>query len=496
MKQTHLVLLMADQLRADVLGRGFTPHIDALAAEGASFERAYTACPLCVPARGAFFTGTHPNQNGSLINPWEPRDAAYGQVRAGFDNLYTLLQDEFECIHTGKQHLFTEGGKLEDQPEIRVRWCSTEASYTAYLKEQGVPAPGGPAFRTLVPELVGGSYSRAAVYSCPHTGRYEQPAGCYFDRYFTEQGLLGLRERKGDRPLFLSAMFLAPHPPLEIPEPWYSRVKPEDFTLPENVGQWYPHQSPLQLYNLPGMVGSHYSLDQWRESWRVYLGLVSMLDDCVGELIDELKRQGIYDDSLILFTADHGEMLGSHRLFQKMCMYEESARTPLIVKLPAGEQPAARRYRHVVSHVDVLPTLCERFGLTPRQEMAGRSLAPLLREGDMLGGRAFSQYDGNGSLSNFQRCVIDGPYKLIADLFGGETFFELYHLEKDPQETENLIFCPDGVHDEAAVALSGLLARHMQATGDRLTLAPCRPAELRAAYGDIPAKLPTEKIGK
>ena len=496
MKQTHLVIFMADQLRPDVLGLGFTPHIDALAAEGVAFERAYTACPLCVPARGAFFTGTHPNQNGSLINPWEPRDAAFGEVHAGIDNLYTLLQDRFECIHTGKQHLFTEGGKLEERPDSRVRWCSTEASYSAYLREKGIPAPGGPAFRTLVPEQVGGRYSRAAVYSCPHTGRYEQAAGYYFDRYFTERGLQGLRERKGDRPLFLSAMFLAPHPPLEIPEPWYSRVKPGDFTLPENVGRWYPHQSPLQLYNLTGMVGSHYSREEWQESWRVYLGLVSMLDDCVGEFVAELKRQGIYDDCLILFTSDHGEMLGSHRLFQKMCMYEESLRTPLLLKLPAGEQAAAKRYRQVVSQVDILPTLCERFGLTTRQPLAGRSLWPLLREGDAPGGRAFAQFDGNGSLSNFQRCVVEGRYKLIADLFGGETFFELYDVENDPQETDNLIFCPDGSHDEAAVSLGGALIRHMRDTGDRLTLCPCNPSELRRAYGDIPAKLPADRIGR
>ena len=72
----HVVIIMADQLRADVLGKGFTPRIDAIAEEGISFENAYTACPLCVPARGAFFTGTYPNHNGSLINPWEPADAS------------------------------------------------------------------------------------------------------------------------------------------------------------------------------------------------------------------------------------------------------------------------------------------------------------------------------------------------------------------------------------------------------------------------------------
>ena len=74
----HVIIIMADQLRYDVLGKGFTPNIDSIAADGTAFGRAYCACPLCVPARGSFFTGTYPNRNGSLINPWEPADAVYG----------------------------------------------------------------------------------------------------------------------------------------------------------------------------------------------------------------------------------------------------------------------------------------------------------------------------------------------------------------------------------------------------------------------------------
>ena len=88
-------------------------------------------------------------------------------------------------------------------------------------------------------------------------------------------------------------MFLAPHPPLQIPDPWFSRYRPEEVSLPENVGNWYPHQSPLQLYNVTGALGTHYTKAEWAESWRTYLGLVSLLDHCVGQLIDELKQQNI-----------------------------------------------------------------------------------------------------------------------------------------------------------------------------------------------------------
>ena len=101
MMKPHVVIIMADQLRADVLGMGFTPRIDSIAEEGISFSRAYTACPLCVPARGAFFTGTYPDHNGSLINPWEPADAVYGDVKKEYETLYELMEHDWDSIHSG-----------------------------------------------------------------------------------------------------------------------------------------------------------------------------------------------------------------------------------------------------------------------------------------------------------------------------------------------------------------------------------------------------------
>lgn len=257
----HVVILMADQLRADVLGKGFTPNIDSLMGEGVSFQRAYCGSPLCVPARGAFFTGVYPNRNGSLINPWEPADAGYGDVRQDIANLYEMMEGQWESIHSGKQHLFTEGGKLENRKDSKTRWFSTEASYKEYLKEHGKPMPGGGRFRQRVPEMVDGKASRISSYSNAETGCYEPGEAFYFDHYFTEKALEGLRSRDKDRPLLLNAMFLAPHPPLEIPEPWYGKVDSGDFELPENVGVFYPRQSPLQMYNLqelwePDMTGN------------------------------------------------------------------------------------------------------------------------------------------------------------------------------------------------------------------------------------------------
>lgn len=211
-----------------------------------------------------------------------------------------------------------------------------------------------------------------------------------------------------------------------------------------------------------------------------------MLDQCVGRILDELKTQGIYDDSLILFTSDHGEMLGSHGLFQKMCMYEESARVPLSIKFPKGTAVEANSIKQSVSHIDVLPTLCDYLQIPLKNPVDGTSLMPLItgKAEEQPEHEVFIQYDGNGSRSNFQRCMVKGSCKLIVDLFKDEAFYELYDVDKDPQETENLMFDPE--FDRIAAEMTEKLAAHMTATGDLLTLIPCTPAEFRAKYEPFP----------
>jgi arylsulfatase A-like enzyme len=217
--------------------------------------------------------------------------------------------------------------KPERGEKSGTRWLTLEDGYEPYLKQHGKRKPGGAAFRAITPELAG-NQTRMKRYSSPAAGCYEEGLDFFFDSYITSCSLRALRERDQSKPFLLNAMYVAPHPPLEIPEPWYSKLHEEEVVLPDNVGRWWPDQSPLQLYNLPGAIGSRYEREDWREPWRVYLGLVSLLDDAVGKLIAELKEQGMYDDTLLVFTSDHGEMLGSHCLWQKMCMYEEAVRTP------------------------------------------------------------------------------------------------------------------------------------------------------------------------
>lgn len=468
MSKPHVIMIVADQLRYDVLGKGFTPNLDALSKESTSFSNAYCNSPLCVPARGSLFTGLCPNSTGSLINPWEKEDEEAGNVREGIDNLYDMMERiGYECIHSGKQHLFTSDEKLENKKNTKTKWLTTEKTYREFLKDNNKRMPGGAKFRSPVPEIKERTHSFCTTCSNANTGCYEEGEDFYFDGYFTTELLKGLKARDTSKPLFVSAMFLAPHPPFDIPEPWFSKYTRDDFELPENVGNWYPNQSPLQLYNVTGMLGGHYSLEEWRESWRTYLGLVSLLDKCVGKLIVELKAQGIYEDCLILFTSDHGEMLGSHRLFQKMCMYQESVKVPLYLHLPG--QTAPRKIDSNVSHIDIMPTICQYLEETTTHNMEGISLLDMCK-GNMREAKrpVFIQYDGNSCLSSYQRCIILDRHKLVADVFKDEIFYELYNIDTDPQETVNLFY--ENYDRDYAQRLYSLLREHLIKTEDTLKL--------------------------
>ncbi|WP_189012425.1 sulfatase family protein [Paenibacillus marchantiophytorum] len=462
----HIVLIMADQLRWDALGT-HTPHLNQLRSESVDVEKAYCASPLCVPARGAFLTGKYPNVNGSLINPWTEQEKHYGNVLSEHVHWYDLLEQDWDSWHTGKQHLFTDP-KLERLTDSKTRWLPLEGRYEAFLKEEGKKKPGGSAYRGIVPELVYGRVTRKRNYSIPTVGRFDEGLDYFYDGFILRDALHAIRNRDQSKPFALNAMFLAPHPPLHIPDPWYSMVQEAD--LPNNVGVWGNNQSPLQLYNLPGMLGSSYTREEWQHIWQAYLGLVALLDHCVGELIAELKRQDMYDETLIIFASDHGEMLGSHRLWQKMCMYEEAVKTPVFLKFPLSLSPAIQRITDPVSAVDIVPTLCDYLGLEPPEGVSGLTLMPLIRgeKKRLERERIFIQFDGNGARSNFQRCVVEQRYKLIVDIFKDEIFIELYDIQADPEEMCNLAY---QLGERIRIlTMVGHLRAHMKVTGDLLEL--------------------------
>ena len=456
MKELNVLIIVAEQLRGDVLEGQYAPHINRLKEKSIVFERAYCTCPLCVPARGSLFTGKYPNENGCLINPFQPFDQEYGKVRKGIPNLYSILEDEWDCWSIGKQHFITEE-RIDLMPNTKIKWI-TRKDYNKFLKENGKRRPGGEAFKGYSPTIVSGKITWRKRFSIPYTAPYEEGFEYFIDIFIMKKSLEAIRNRDKNKPLFLCVNFQAVHPPYNIPEPYYSMVK--DVDLPKNVGVWSERQSPLQLYNIPGFLGSRYTREDWRRIWPVYLGYVALLDYCVGQIISEFKKEGLYDNSIIVFTADHGEMLGSHCMWQKMCMYEEATHIPLYIKPPEWE--SAKSIDVLVSHVDVFPTILDYLGLK-QPECSGVSLKPLIEEETISHARPiYIQYDGDGTRGNIQRCVVKDDYKLIVDMFKDEIYFELYNVTSDPQELKNLAFEEKDKTEE----LFSLIRKYMEDTND------------------------------
>lgn len=476
-RNVPVIIIISDQLRYDAIGK-HTPNIDRLRADGVSFERTYCASPICVPSRAAFFTGRYPNRNGCLINGWEGDERRLGEVRSGVPNLYTTMEKYWDSRHVGKQHFFTQD-KIDAEGRTGTEWI-TQATYKDWLKANGVKAPGGRQFTAMAPELVSGGHTHTKRYTLPVYEVYKPGIAWFGDEYFANRAV-GIIDSAGiGRPLLLNLMFLSPHPPYNIPEPYFSRYSTRDFEIPDNVGAWYEGQSPLQLYNLPGFMGSRYSRQDWEGIWPKYFGLVSLVDDEVGKVIDALKKKGLYDKALIVFTADHGEMLGAHSLWQKMCMYEEAAHVPLIIKFPSGVHTVSRRVDSLVSLIDVWPTLMDYLHIPADDSVDGLSLMPLLRGEGWKRDDVFVQYDGNGGYGNNQRCVVRGQYKLIMDTYKNEVFLELYDVLNDRQEKENLAMRPE--YAGKTKELIGVLRKHMRETKDMLSVPASVYEDFQANY--------------
>ncbi len=463
----HIVLLMADQLRADVLGAyggsfGASPRLDRLSGESVVFERHLTNCPLCVPARIAQITGTWPHVHGAIVNAWDPGERPYGTCR-NLPTFYEALAGAgYRVEHVGVDHLRCEpplAGRHQ-----RIRFSGNAAEHRQMLAERGrridVSATKSPCVDYECGRPVVRDYTNA------NTVPWTAPAEEFYDLWIADRAVEAVESADPAEPLALMAEFWSPHCPLSAPEPYFSMFDPAGLELPETVGRWYPGQSPMQLANLPGHVAAATTMEGWRRAWAVYLGMVRLLDDALGRVLDALERRGFLENALVVFTSDHGEMLGSHRMFQKMCMYEEAVRVPFWMRPPGGTGGAGKgrgRRAALTQHLDLAATLCDYAGVESPAASRGMSLRRLVEDPSAEGHReVFVEFNGNSGRSYQQRALVTPEWKYIHN-HGHEP--ELYSRAADPLETRNLIQQEGGAPAEAA-ALRERLREWMASTGD------------------------------
>lgn len=428
MKQNkNILFFMTDHQRFDTMGmvqcgREVTPNLNRLAEEGMVFERAYDTCPLCVPARTALATGVYPTNNGVVYNDWK------GKTAGKFTPIHKILQNTGYCVgHVGVDH-------IKVQPPMREQgldYFINQEDYEKWAAEQGVETVRKPEELIQVEEEIEGSYEKK-LYSGHLVSKWEKPFEQFKDSYFLQQSLNFLRSQKGDNPFALFTYLWAPHPPLRVPEPYASMYDPDQIVLPDNIALPSEQEPAVRRRGVPAQLAQGVTMEEWRKVWAAHLALTTMADEILGTLLDELKRMGVYKDTCIVFTVDHGDHLGQHNMYQKMEMYEEAVKIPLVVKMPGGK---TGRTDTLVSHLDIKPTLCEMIG-AEAGVCDGMSLMPLFRGESMPEDRClYIQYSGNPGYGTIRRAVVSRQYKYV---FDSSYEHELYDLVKDPSEMYNV----------------------------------------------------------
>ena len=426
----NLLFIMTDHQRSDSLGMvqsgvEVTPNLNQLAGAGTLFTRAYNTCPLCVPARTALATGKYPTKNGVVFNDWQG-------IRAGNHTpMHQILSEAgYELGHIGVDH-------IRLSPSLRQRvpfstWISNR-EYNQYLAAVGVDQSDEDLtlFRRTITENQEGQ--RVPVhYSNTTSAVWPYPAEHFLDLYYCQQAI-NFIEKSRSRPFALFLYLWAPHPPLRVPEPYASRFDPSALILPSNVGLKAEGEPAGRRQGIAGQLAEGVTSNEWRKVWAAHLGLVNLADTAIGRVLAALDESGNSDHTVVCFTADHGDHLGQHKMYQKMEMYEQAIRIPLIMH---GARINMQSVDKPVSHLDITPTLLAMLGLSAPPDVDGYDLSETLVEGNSPPERyVFSQYSGNPKIGDTRRAVITQRYKAI---FDPEDRAELYDLELDPLEMHNL----------------------------------------------------------
>ncbi|GIX04727.1 MAG: iduronate-2-sulfatase [Planctomycetaceae bacterium] len=432
-----------------------TPNLDRLAARGMVFNRAYCTFPLCGPSRNSLLTGLYPNSTGILANAQIFRQSIPKQL--SLPQLFRL--QGYFAGRIGKLYHYnvpnSVGTDGHDDP----------ASWELELNPAGVDRlEEHPLIFSLIPGQFGGTLS---WYASPH------PDARHTDALLAKDAewVLERCAREPDRPFFLAVGFFRPHTPYVAPkEPYFDYYPLEQMPL---VQGWQEDQADIPRLGLGSRKPEQDRMtdDQRRQAIQAYYASITFMDAQVGRLLDALDRLKLADRTIIVFTSDHGYHLGEHGLWQKMSLFEESARVPLILVAPGVGKPGSRS-EAIVSLVDLFPTLTELCGVKPPENIQGQSLVPMLKDPSYTGrGWALTQVTrggGGGKKAGTQPTRQVFGYSLrtprwrYTEWDEGKQGRELYDHEHDPHEQTNLAERPE--HTETIRQLSAQLAQAVRST--------------------------------
>ncbi len=485
----NLLFIYTDEQRFDTLAAYGNeqiemPNLNRLAEQACVFDRAYVTQPVCTPSRSSLLTGLYPHSNGCTTNnllldgdiPCLPEMLPSGQ---------------YATAHFGKWHL---GDELFAQHGFD-HWLSVEDGYNGWFRPGRDRDQVSDYTRWLIAHgqqpADGRAFGRGEAAKLPES--LSKP------HFLAESASKFIRDNQ-DRPFCLYVNFLEPHMPFTGPRD--EQYDPDEITLPANhacpPGENNHLRSRLlhASYSSGKKFGTNSSDPrEMRELAAKYWGLCSQVDTHCGTIFDALRECGLWDDTIIVFTSDHGDMMGSHQLIAKCVMYEEAIRIPMLVKLPG--QAKMHRIEGPVSQADLAPTLLELMNVAPPRHLQGRSLATAMQDtAEFTPADVVLEWSGPNhgvgsdnpdrvdvpeewlqvaSRQNIEDAISD-PLRTIISADGRWKFMvsprlglhELYDLASDPGECRNVFGHPE--HRGVVADLVGRLRAWQECTRDTVKL--------------------------
>jgi arylsulfatase A-like enzyme len=467
-KMKNVILIMSDQQRYDTVSAyGIndickTPNIDYLAENGMKFTNAFTPSAICSPARASVMTGLYPHNHGVTDNETDLRE-----------NI-ALLSDYmnkagYYCGYTGKWHISPSrtpgdcgfdgkafmgygfpGSRVFKSLKFDQPPKNTPNYYEEYLKENGFDIPDvSNGFMGNNPALqVQEMYAR-------HDGPVESTIE-YFVAHETRRLLDDAKSSK--RPFFIWTNFWGPHSPSIVPEPYYSMYNPEDIKEHPSYRETF-EDKPYGHYLIEKMWGlGDYGWKGFANIAAKYYGHCTMIDDMVGLIVDKVREIGELDNTVIIYTADHGDCLGAHKLIEKgPFTYDEIYRIPMVVYGVGKQDNDSFVYLH-----EIMPTILDIAGIVPEQPLDGESLLPLIEGERKTNGReeVFCEFHNHFYVSR-QRVIRNKKYQFT---FNENERGELYDFEKDPYQLNNV--CYDKAYENVKKELKNKMLEYMRKTND------------------------------
>ncbi|MHB8964324.1 MAG: sulfatase-like hydrolase/transferase, partial [Saccharofermentanales bacterium] len=429
-KRPNVLFILTDQWRGDCLGVDgnesiMTPVMDGLAESGVRFTKCYSTCPVCVPARRSILSGQYPEHHGADFNsmePWSPDHTLPDSLRNNGYHTYFVGRDmhqEPEGKRFGYDHYLTS--------REYTRWMKTKVSSDYTMTEwwlDGYHYSNGPMHNTWI--------SRPWMYD----------EELHMTNWVVNEGLRFLNFlRDPSCQYFLTLSFLAPHPPLTPPAFYYQRYMNLKDTYTPKIGSWEKKPAAKEVNNPSGW---HADLkgETLKSCIAGYYGSINHIDDQLQRLINEVLPD--LSNTIVVFTSDHGEMLGDHYMWKKSRPYEGAARVPLIIRFPESFNiPAGTIIDAPVCLEDIYPTLLEACGISVPDVIDGCSLLPLIR-GEIPQVHPFIHIQHRSFYPVMEgfHALTDGKRKLIWYYDVQVNTFQYFNLEQDPSECTDCINNP------------------------------------------------------